>query len=76
MLGRARFEKISAVEGIKTTDESRRMFEEFDRLGLTPEERRAAILRKYDRSGKASAKAAISRVVDRRAKIILQCCKR
>jgi len=47
VLGRARFEKISAVEGRVTSDESRRMFEEFERLGLTPEQRRKAIFEKY-----------------------------
>lgn len=47
MLGRSRFEKISEVEGIKTSAEIKRMFEEFDRLGLSHEERRAAILRKH-----------------------------
>ena len=49
VLGRARFEKISAVEGIKKSPESRRMFEEFDRQGLTPEQRRKAIFEKYAR---------------------------
>jgi hypothetical protein len=49
VLGRARFEKISAVEGIKKSAESRRMFEEFDRQGLTPEQRRKAIFEKYAR---------------------------
>jgi hypothetical protein len=47
VLGRARFEKISAVEGIKTSPASRRMFAEFDRKGLTPEQRRKAIFEKY-----------------------------
>jgi hypothetical protein len=47
VLGRARFERISAVEGIKKSPESRRMFEEFDRKGLTPEQRRRAIFEKY-----------------------------
>jgi len=47
VLGRARFAKISAVEGIKKSAESRRMFEEFDRKGLTAEQRRKAIFEKY-----------------------------
>lgn len=50
VLGRARFEKISEVEGIKTTDEMRRMFEEFDRKGLSNEERRAAIQRRFKKA--------------------------
>ena len=49
VLGRARFEKISAVEGIKKSAESRRMFEEFDRKDLTSEQRRKAVFEKYAR---------------------------
>lgn len=47
VLGRDRFEKISAVEGIVKSKESRRMFEEFDHKGLTPAQRRHAIFEKY-----------------------------
>ena len=47
VLGRARFTKISAVEGLVLSDASKRMFAEFDRQNLTPEQRRAAILRKH-----------------------------
>lgn len=47
VLGRGRFEKLSAVEGIIKSAESRRMFEEFDRKGLTPAQRRRAIFEKY-----------------------------
>lgn len=47
VLGRAAMEKISAVEGIVYTDEMKREFDEFDRKGLTPEERRKAIRKKY-----------------------------
>lgn len=47
VLGRDRFEKISAVEGIVKSEESRRMFEEFDRQGLTPRQRQKAIFEKY-----------------------------
>ncbi|MGA7455084.1 MAG: hypothetical protein WBW73_28865 [Rhodoplanes sp.] len=50
MLGRVRFEKISAVEGIKTSAASKRMFAEFDRRGLSAAERRAAILQKYKKA--------------------------
>lgn len=49
VLGRARFEAISAVEGIRKTAESRRMFDDFDRKGLTAEQRRRAIFEKYAR---------------------------
>ena len=47
ILGRAAMEKISAVEGIVYTDEMKREFEEFDRKGLSGDERREAILKKY-----------------------------
>lgn len=47
ILGRKRFEAISAVEGITKSAESRRMFEEFDHKGLTPAQRRKAIFEKY-----------------------------
>jgi len=47
VLGRARLEKISAVEGIKTSDATRRMFADFDRKELTAEERRRAIFEKH-----------------------------
>lgn len=49
ILGRGRFEKISAVEGIVKSAESRRMFDEFDRKRLTPAQRRQAIFEKYAR---------------------------
>jgi len=38
-LGRAWSEKISAVEGIKLSASAKRRAAEFDRLGLSPEER-------------------------------------
>jgi hypothetical protein len=47
VLGRSRLEKISAVEGIKTTAATRQMFAEFDREGLTPAQRRKAIFEKH-----------------------------
>jgi hypothetical protein len=47
LIGRAGGEKISAVEGIKLSAAARRRADEFDRLGLSPEERRVAILRAY-----------------------------
>lgn len=46
-LGLAGFAKISAVEGVHLTADSRRMFEEFDRRGLSAEQRRQAIAAKH-----------------------------
>jgi hypothetical protein len=48
-LGRQRFAKISAVEGIRTSHRTEEDFQEFDRKGLSPEERRREIARKYGR---------------------------
>ena len=45
VLGRERFARISAVEGIALTDEMRATLERFDREGLSADERRRAILR-------------------------------
>lgn len=47
VLGRSAFEKISAVEGIKLSRSSERMFSEFDRQGLSAEQRRKALLEKH-----------------------------
>lgn len=47
VLGRDRFAKISAVEGISLTDEMHQILDEFDRKGLVAEERRRAILRRF-----------------------------
>lgn len=44
ILGRDAFEKISAVEGITPTAEARRRTAEFERKGLSPEERIRAII--------------------------------
>lgn len=46
-LGRDRFARISAVEGIALTDEMRAMLKDFDRDGLSAEERRRAILSRF-----------------------------
>ena len=46
-LGLEGFAWISAVEGIKLSQESLDMFAEFDRLGLSDEERRRFILEKF-----------------------------
>lgn len=46
-LGRARFDKISKVEGMSLSREMTRDFREFDRASLPAEERRERIMRKY-----------------------------
>lgn len=47
VLGRERFARISAVEGIALTDEMRATLDGFDRADLGAEERRRAILRRF-----------------------------
>ena len=47
VLGLEGFAWISAVEGIKLSQESLDMFAEFDRLGLTGEEQDRAIFEKH-----------------------------
>ncbi|MDQ2083542.1 hypothetical protein RA307_25435 [Xanthobacteraceae bacterium Astr-EGSB] len=47
MVGRARFAKISAVEGVKLTPSMNKRAVEFDRAGLSAEERRKAIIRAH-----------------------------
>ena len=46
-IGRVAFARISAVEGIRTTDSMNEDFQEFERKGLSAEERRKIIARKY-----------------------------
>jgi hypothetical protein len=46
-LGRERFAKISAVEGIEMTPRMKKRAAEFDRRGLSAEERRRSIVRTY-----------------------------
>lgn len=46
-LGRDRFAQISAVEGIALTQEMRATLDRFDREGLSAEERRRAIVRRF-----------------------------
>lgn len=50
VLGRARFAKISAIEGIKMTRAMEADLEEFDRKGLSAEDRRRVIGRKYGKA--------------------------
>lgn len=47
ILGRERFARISAVEGIKLTPAIKKRAAEFDRRGLSGEERRRSIVRLY-----------------------------
>jgi hypothetical protein len=49
-LGRAAFEKISAVEGVRLSRKVKDEFLKFDRKGLSPDERRRAIMSKYAKS--------------------------
>jgi hypothetical protein len=49
-LARAQFAKISAVEGIKLSQQMVREFEAFDQDGLSAEERRRAIISGYSKS--------------------------
>jgi hypothetical protein len=47
VLGRERFARISAVEGIALTPSMKKRAAEFDRRGLSGEERRINIIRAY-----------------------------
>jgi hypothetical protein len=49
VLGRERFAKISAVEGIKLSDSMKKRISESDRKGLSAEARRAAIIRAHSK---------------------------
>ena len=46
-LGRERFAKISAVEGIELTAGMKKRAADFDRRGVSGEERRRTIIRAY-----------------------------
>lgn len=47
ILGRDSFAMISAVEGVRLSEETRREFREFDRKGLSASQRRRRIARKF-----------------------------
>jgi hypothetical protein len=47
VLGRDRFERISAVEGIYLTTAMRSILDQFERDGLSAADRRAAIMRRF-----------------------------
>jgi hypothetical protein len=46
-IGRERFQKISAMEGVYLSDGMQEDFREFDRRELAPAERRRALVKKY-----------------------------
>lgn len=50
VLGRACFAKISAIEGIRMTSAMEADFREFDRKGLSAEDRRKVIGKKYGKA--------------------------
>lgn len=47
VLGRQRFERISAIEGIALSDDAREHFARLDRSRRSAEERREAIIAKH-----------------------------
>jgi hypothetical protein len=47
VIGRGRFGKISAVEGIRLSSTMKRAFAEFDRAGLSAERRRASVIARF-----------------------------
>jgi hypothetical protein len=48
-LGRANFERISAVEGFRYSADMKKTFRRLDKQGASPDQRRQAISRKYGR---------------------------
>jgi hypothetical protein len=50
IIGRARFTKISAVEGIVLTPTMEKRIADFERAGLSAKERRESIIRAYRKS--------------------------
>jgi hypothetical protein len=49
LVSREAFARISEVEGVRLSDEARKMFAEFDRQGLSAEERRQRIVARFKR---------------------------
>ena len=47
VLGRTRFECISAVEGLQLSSDMRDTLDRFEREGLSADERRRAVIRQY-----------------------------
>jgi hypothetical protein len=54
VLGRAAFDRISAVEGLQRDAASEAMFADFDRRGVGAEERRRAIRARHGVDGAAA----------------------
>jgi len=48
-LGRVNFERISAVEGIRYSDDMKKTFRQLDKQGASPAQRRQAMSSKYGR---------------------------
>jgi hypothetical protein len=51
IIGLEQFTKISEAEGRPLSEEAKRMFAEFDGLGLTDEERRRVIIERFRPQG-------------------------
>ncbi|MDB6148422.1 MAG: yeeA, partial [Spartobacteria bacterium] len=51
-LTRAEFAKISEVEGLRLSDPMKQVFADFDRRGLSPEQRRQAIIDRFKQTAK------------------------
>ena len=49
VIGREAFGRISAVEGIELSEAAKNAFAEFERQDLPHEERRSAIIRRFNR---------------------------
>jgi hypothetical protein len=49
VVGRKSMAKLNAMEGVRQSPSSRSMFEDFDRKGASPEERRKTIAAKHAR---------------------------
>ena len=47
IIGAEAWAHICAIEGLQLTEEMKQEHREFDRLGLTPKERREYIIKKY-----------------------------
>jgi hypothetical protein len=51
IVGRENMSRLNAMEGIRQRASSRAMFAEFDRMKLSPEERRKAIAARHGKKG-------------------------
>lgn len=55
-LGKKAAAAIAAVEGLRLSPESRKRLDALEAAGLTPEERRAAILKHYKKIARSQSK--------------------